>query len=173
MSTWKKNWVTWGLLTLLGEGVVLYISMSDASKEQIWTFIDHYRELIVNSLDLVSFVLVTPELLKIARPTMENIPIYTYHICIFIISLFVPLVILTFHIPSNINSMIFNHLIVFWFLSFIIISMLLGVLGAEDVVNKVGQIFSRSAFIVGVAAFFVSRSVALVAAIHCAINFKN
>jgi len=37
-----------------------------------WHFLDHYKEFIVNGLDLASFILVTPELLRIARPALSR-----------------------------------------------------------------------------------------------------
>jgi len=39
----------------------------------VWSELERYKEVIVNSLDLMSFFLITPELLRVVRPALSNV----------------------------------------------------------------------------------------------------
>jgi hypothetical protein len=48
--------------------------------EVTWEALQHYKELIVNCLDIFSFLLVTPEILRITKPTLQSGSIFIYTI---------------------------------------------------------------------------------------------
>jgi hypothetical protein len=45
------------------------------STDQLWITLERYRELIINGLDLLSLILVSPELIRIVRPSLKEGPL--------------------------------------------------------------------------------------------------
>jgi hypothetical protein len=55
---------------------ILYGQYGRYSAEEVWATLERYKEFITNGLDLISFLFITPELLRIARLTVNlGIPI--------------------------------------------------------------------------------------------------
>ena len=48
------------------------------SAAEAWEFLGRYKEFITNGLDLVSFVLATPELLRLFAPTVKQVTLFVF-----------------------------------------------------------------------------------------------
>src|SRR5215469_13833921 len=135
--------------------------------EQLCAATVHNKELITNSLDLVSFLLVTPELLRIARPVVST-ALRTL-IAVSMAAVFVGVSYVAFsHIPlfeaaSTSGRLYGGFLSNFRFLAPLLVGMLVII---AVVLGRFSEWFVSHLLALGVFLFFVSRVTALSVALQ-------
>ncbi len=135
----------------------------------LWKFLEHYRELIINSLDLASFLLVTPELARYVRPAMTKFVYWTGGtiIVIGVVSLQFMLLFTGKVLPRGVLSFIalpFLIVCLIWLLNAWYER------GEGPVSDWAGAHAARHAFRVGVALFLASRLLAFIIAVLQVLN---
>jgi hypothetical protein len=135
----------------------------------MWHFIEHSRELLINTLDLLSFFLVTPELIRFARPEAGRF-FLGMTVMISALFIFVGAVggsLLIVYLLQDIGSEIIVIASIIWYLICIFaFTALVFVLDYSEFLNRIiskGP-SSRHLFVCGVVLFLASRLFAVIAA---------
>jgi hypothetical protein len=130
--------------------------------EAVWKALDTYKELITNGLDLLSFLFVTSELIRIARPTVT----IALPIVIGIASMLFWITPLLSLIDAK-----FGRTVLILFCGGLFLALI--VRGGYKFSKKSPPFFrwlSEHIFYVGIVLFFVSRLFAFTVATHNALN---
>ena len=137
---------------------------------EVWTFLARYKEFIINGLDLLSFILVTPKIVRTLLPNIEKYFTYAF-IAILTICPTVAVIavwnFLTARLPphGDIPNWIF-FLVIFSIVAFFTAIVLLGVKVLELAEEKIPDWLAANAFSVGVLMFLVSRITTFLLAAH-------
>jgi hypothetical protein len=138
--------------------------------------LEHYKEFIVNGLDLVSFALVTPELLRKIRPSLGNTIIITLYVLWGAVAVYIfwnfygflsPPTDYIWRMPFN---EIISRLIVFCTAVGLLVSWAVGFFTSLFVMDRLTPWITANAFSVGVIVFIISRITALLIATHQVFN---
>ena len=135
--------------------------------EVTWKSLEQYREFVVNGLDILSFLLVTPEILRIARPAVHVATMLIYTIVSVLLFLLVITVMsfAIFHILDRDTPLPFLIWIVAVYFGGMGFSVFIGgqfSLLTKERVEWVGA----HALLAGGALFIVSRTFSLIVAAH-------
>ena len=145
----------------------------------MWTTLHSYRDVISNGLDLLSFLLVTPEILRFSRPALGKLTYWIGSLAIISIIYFVlpaPLPLIPIpgqHVrsPADMPPSVAALVLFGTIALFVAVYWLLRLW--EDKGHTVGQWASSHAFALGVALFFLSRMIAFITALADALAAAN
>jgi hypothetical protein len=125
----------------------------------MWGFLDSNKEIITNGLDLLSFVLITPELVKFAVPALR----FTTTFFMIIAALFLP--VLLFVVGFEFQFL-HNYIITTVIVTTIgiVCARLLRTIGANA--ERIIMFLPRHMFVIGCGLFFLSRLLSFCLAIY-------
>jgi hypothetical protein len=127
----------------------------------MWELLVKDKEVIVNSLDLISFIFVTPELVKIVKPPLERFLLgASGALLVFPIIL----IIYWFFHPNPVQSLISLIALLFFVSMFTIFF-------DEKFITFIDWL-SRHLFLLGATLFFLSRIIAVGAALYASANVE-
>jgi hypothetical protein len=132
----------------------------------IWSSLEQYKDFITNGLDLFSFLLVTPQLVKMARTTVSKIIpfiIFTAGVPIFVIVNFTKGDIFTFSEGHLISVVNFGSVLLI-----LLLSLIGNALFTITFISSGGFLdwLKSHTFILGIIIFFISRMFAFTVAAH-------
>lgn len=135
----------------------------------MWAYIETHPDVITNILDIISFIFVTPQLLKLANATNALIGSFVFFGIIFCI--FYVLVIISIDIIYCLSLQTTDWVVIPWILFFTILFpyVMLYVLRRKTVMTFFFALIitlGRHMFPIGLALFFISRLLALAFAIY-------
>ncbi len=136
---------------------------------EVWTFLARYKEFIINGLDLLSFILVTPKIMRALLPNIENYFLYAFTAIVTIcptVAVIASWNFLTARLPPGDIPAWISILVVFSLVAFFTAIVLLGVKVLEFAEEKIPDWLAAHAFSVGVLMFLVSRITAFLLAAH-------
>jgi hypothetical protein len=134
--------------------------------DQIWLFLERYKELIINGLDLLSFLLVTPQLTRVV------VPIFRWATVGILFSVGVGVYSVTMVAVGELSKKYFPNYALFLILIFgvpIFVAWLAFLSRIEHMEERFTRLTS-SAFWSGVLMFLLSRVVAFSIAMHGALS---
>lgn len=128
--------------------------------EPIWTFAARNREVLINGLDLLSFIFITPELIRIMAPMIGGLSeLFIRHALAFTFFAVSVLIMSSFNMP--------------WFVFYPVLAAIVIItykVGFELTIPSlqtwISTVVSRSAFVLGIITFLLSRILALTIAVH-------
>jgi hypothetical protein len=134
---------------------------------ETWKWLETYREFITNGLDLLSFVLITPELFRFVGPTIGKLPLRLFRFGVTIVAVWLvasALQLLGLPPPGR-DAVVVPAIAA---VAFAIIIEFLRALASpvEPAVARTGDWMVRNAFMLGVVMFFISRAIAFAIAAH-------
>lgn len=126
--------------------------------EEIWQFLSRYKELITNGLDLLSFILIAPQLTRIGRAVL-GAGTLSILMLIFILLMLSPIayLVITFRLSTGWMNVAFT-------MSLIVGGIILVVIANK--LEKLGRRVADYSFALGVFLFLLSRVVAFMIFIH-------
>ena len=122
-----------------------------------WHFLELYKDIIANGLDLLSFIFVTPELLRVARPAIQSTVIF-FFLGLFMLIYFLLVFVSIVWIPSEIVA-----LACFMGGLFAIVRL---IKKYSDRLFAIAVWAAHHAFLFGVFLFFVSRVIGFATSAH-------
>lgn len=136
----------------------------------MWAALEAYKDIIGNGLDLTSFLLVTPELVRVFKPLWAKIADTMLYVAVFMMIIvtnigIVVVVTLARKILPTAESQ--NHFLIGWVipaLGAIVFSFPISFLLVYRA--QVSTWFSKHAFVMGMLLFFISRVVGLIVGIN-------
>jgi hypothetical protein len=131
------------------------------TEESMWQALERYKELITNALDLFSFLIVTPELIRIVLPAVRTIPFIIFLTPLLMVILFFGIAV--FH--HAYHGLISASDISIYILLTCLILFFWGTALWESAVSTSFWV-RKHAFLLGVAIFLISRTFAFVIAAH-------
>jgi hypothetical protein len=142
------------------------------SSAEIWEFLNRYKEFITNGLDLVSFVLVAPRLLRLLAPAVKQVTLFVF--LAFEVIMMGILCWGLWKVSGTFSNSTTIRILISFGIYCVVFPILLYPLTAfpkvmEKAANDMssGAIwFTRQAFIFGVATFLISRIIAFAVAAH-------
>jgi hypothetical protein len=132
--------------------------------EVLWSFLERYRELIINGLDLLSFALITPVLLRFIKPAVSTLFPATL-----LLTLMLPYLYFLYITQDrwNATDSTMAQVILWGVIPTVvggIVAMLL--ILSEERLLRAGGWIAGHLFVFGLFSFFVARLFAVVLAIH-------
>ncbi len=145
----------------------------------LWLVLDRYKDFIIDGLDLLSFCLLTPQVVRFLQPAAKAIAspvvgiVYTF-VCITLLGVY------TIHVVPKLEGIFVKRLdlspshdlvvilvtILPEILLFAIMLMLIFVLFKGETWGRAVGWFSRNIFLFGIILFLISRAMAFVIATH-------
>ena len=150
-----------------------------AATSGFWLVLDRYKDFIIDGLDLLSFCLLTPQVVRFLQPAAKAIAspvvgvVYTF-VCITLLGVY------TIHVVPKLVGIVVNRLdlspshnlvgifiaMLPEFLLFAVMLILVFVLFKGETWGQAVGWLSRNIFLFGIILFLISRAVAFVIATH-------
>ena len=134
---------------------------------ETWKWLETYREFITNGLDLLSFVLITPELFRFVGPTIGKLPLRLFSFR----RNHRRTLVRGFRSPVARSAAAGEEFVVVPAIAAVAFAIIIEFLRAlaspvEPAVARTGDWMVRNAFMLGVVMFFISRATAFAIAAH-------
>jgi hypothetical protein len=124
---------------------------------ETWKLLDLYKDIIGNGLDLLSVILVAPQLFRIVAPALRSLTSMMIVVAVFVVGGFITLAALSrMHAENYLWSLIF---LLFFFGALFTFDRLTDYVNDKVVLSW--SRFSGYAFVLGIVIFLISRLVAL------------
>ncbi len=132
---------------------------------ETWKLFELYKDFVVNALDLLSFALITPELLRLTMPGLVNVVSVTLSLLVFLMSCSGLIFVLWLYFYGTNESWLkIGSLFV---LSWLVFGIFIWLMDYSIIkIENTGAWLKRNAFIVGIALFLISRLVGLSISAH-------
>jgi hypothetical protein len=135
------------------------------TEEDVWQAAERYRDLITNALDLFSFLIVTPELIRVV-PAVRTIPFIIFLTPVLLVFLLIGIRVLHDAYHDLISA---GDIAIFIFFLCLIVLFCVPVLWDSAV--STSSWVRKHAFLLGVTIFLISRTFAFVIAAHQVLKF--
>jgi hypothetical protein len=128
----------------------------------VWKLLDVYKEFVTNGLDLISFMLVTPELLRVFAPAVREAPTFIIYILFF--GILGSIIYFAWTHTSSWDAFARLGTWIYWII-YILVMVVTAAIQLVAGVGARGEAFiRRHGFLCGVILFLISRLFAFVVA---------